>query len=227
MRLSGLVIAAVLFISILFISPALGQHSSGGGASSAGASHSSYAGGSSSVGASHASSVSSSRSVSSSSQSSQSSSSQRARSVNGPSNGSAKKAPDHSLASFFHHKKPEPTPTPVTQRMFIPRCRRGENCGVCPGGSRNGFGQCVYPTQGCVTGQVWNGLGCGSPYYLSSCRNLAAQLASMDRWQNQNDPSWAWRRQLLLQQYQQCTMRYGGNPFSLYALDGLSPFDAP
>ncbi len=218
MRVSSLVIA-----SILLISPAFAQHSSGG-VSSAGASHSSFSGGSSGAGASRGTTVSSSRGSTSSSQS-QSSSSQRARPVNRAPNGSAKKAPDHSLASWFHHKKPEPAPTPVTQRMFIPRCKRGTNCGVCPGGSRNAFGQCVYPTQGCIAGQVWNGLGCGSAYYLSSCSNLAQQLASMDRWQNQRDPSWAWRRQLLSQQYQQCVMRFGADPFGLYALNGISLFD--
>lgn len=223
MRLSGFVIAAILFIS-----PAFAQHVSGGRASSVGASHSSYSGGSSSAGASHASSVSSSRSVSSSSGgTARAGSNERAHSLDGSGKGPAAKAPDHSLASFFHHKKPEATPTPVSQRIFIQRCRRGENCGVCPGGSRNAFGQCVYPTQGCIAGQVWNGLGCGSAYYLSSCRNLAAQLAPMDRWQNQNDPSGAWRRKLLLDQYRQCAMRYGADPFGLYALNGLSPFDIP
>ncbi len=213
MRLSSLVIAAILLIS-----PAFAQHSSGGSsASSAGASHSSFSGGYSSAGASHSTSVSGSHGVSSS----PAGSNQRAHS------GPVAKTPDHSLASLFRHRKPEPAPTPVTHTMFVPRCRRGTNCGVCPGGSRNAFGQCSYPTQGCVAGQVWNGLGCGAAYYLSSCSNLAGQLASMDRWQNSNDPSWAWRRQLLLQQYQQCVMRYGGNYFSLYSLDGLSLFDVP
>jgi hypothetical protein len=218
MRLSGLFLASILLISLSFA-----QHSSGGGASSASSSHGSYSGGSSSAGASRATSMGSSRSGSSSSGASSAGSNQRGRSVNG----SAVKAPDHSLSSLFHHKKPEPTPTPVTQRMFVLRCRRGSNCGICPGGSRNGFGQCVYPTQSCVAGQVWNGLGCGSAYYLSSCNNLAQQLASMDRWQNKNDPSWAWRRQLLLNQYQQCVMRYGANPFGVYALNGMSLFDVP
>lgn len=227
MRLSSLVIAAILLIP-----PAFAQRSSsGGGASSAGSYHGGYSGGASSAGASRATSIGSSRSSSSSSASS-AGSNQRGRSLSGsgsaPANGAAaKKAPDHSFASLFHHKKPEPAPTPVTQRMFIPRCRRGGNCGICPGGSRNAFGQCVYPTQGCVAGQVYNGFGCGSAYYLSSCRNLASQLASMDRWQNQNDPSWAWRRQLLLNQYQQCVMRYGADPFSLYAVNGLSLFYIP
>jgi len=222
MRLSGLVLASILLISM-----ASAQRSSAG-ASAGGGSHSSFSGGSSSAGASRASSLGSSRSVSSSGGSARAGSNERARTLNGSGNASkAAKAPDHSFASLFHHKKPEPTPTPVTQRMFIPRCRRGANCGICPGGSRNAFGQCVYPTQGCIAGQVWNGFGCGSAYYLGSCGNLAAQLASMDRWQNQNDPSWAWRRRLLLDQYRQCVMRYGADPFGLYALNGLSVFDLP
>jgi hypothetical protein len=215
MRLSGLVLMFILVISTAFA-----QRSSSG-ASSGGSYHGggSYSG----AGASHASSVGSSRAVSSTS-----GDAVRARTVNGSgSTSKAAKAPDHSLASLFHHRKPEPTPTPVTQRMFIPRCRRGVNCGVCPGGSRNAFGQCVYPTQGCIAGQVWNGFGCGSAYYLSSCGNLASQLALMDRWQNQRDPSMTWRRKLLLDQYQECVLRFGGNPFRLYALNGIGLFDVP
>lgn len=213
MRLSGLVLTFILVISAAFA-----QRSSSG-ASSGGSYHGggSYSG----AGASHASSVGSSRAVSSTS-----GDAARARTLNGSgSTSKAAKAPDHSLASLFHHRKPEPTP--VTQRMFIPGCRRGVNCGVCPGGSRNAFGQCVYPTQGCFAGQVWNGFGCGSAFYLGSCSNLASQLASMDRWQSQRDPSMAWRRKLLLDQYQQCMMRYGANPFNLYALNGIGLFDVP
>jgi len=220
MRLSGLVLAPILLVPMAFA-----QHPSIGG--SVGGSY--HGGGSySSAGASHASSVGSSRPASSGG-AARAGSNERGRPLNGSgSTSKAAKAPDHSLSSLFHHRKPEPPPTPVSQRMFIPRCRRGENCGICPGGgSRNAFGQCVYPTQGCFAGQVWNGFGCGSAYYLSSCGNLASQLASMDRWQNQNDPSWVWRRRLLLDRYQQCVMRYGTSPFSLYALNGLSLFDVP
>lgn len=213
MRLSGLVLA-----SILLISTAFSQRSSSG---SAGAGHSSFSGGSSSAAASHASSAGSSRGVSSSS-----GEAARSRSLSSAKGSATAKSPDHSLASLFHHKRPEPQP--ASQRtFFIPRCRRGGNCGVCPGGSRNTFGQCVYKSQSCVAGQVWNGLGCGWPYYLSNCSNLAQQVFLMDRWQNQRDSSWAWRRPLLLQQYQECLMRYGANPFGVYALNGLSPFDIP
>lgn len=181
MRLSSLVVVAILFVSATL--PA--QHTSGAGGSSSGgsssgASHGSYSGDSSS-------SASSASSHSSSSSASHIASRGAAGSRQSPSSKlpSAKEnaAPEKkSFRSFLRHpfKKPSPVQTAELKR---PRCRK-EPCAVCPPGeSRHGKGGCVSSVvaSDCQPGQFWNGFACGTRYRVNDCSALAAQLAQQER----------------------------------------------
>ncbi len=220
MRLSRLVGAAILLLSVTL----LAQHASGGGggsssASSAGASsHSSFGGSSSSV-ASHVSSTHVSG-TSHGSSSISSSSTQSKSNLRTPVKDSANaKAEKKGFFSFMRHKKPAPvTPAEADFKRRVP-CKKGQPCNVCPGGgTRNSAGNCGYP-QICSTGLGWNGFACGSQYGFSNCRILADQITALQgQMAGKNDPGLSLRYQLLREQYEQCLARSRSFAFSAMPL---------
>jgi len=240
MRLSGFVVASLLFVSATLVA----QHSAAGGGG--GASAGGYSGGSSAGGYSGGSSSGSSHSGSSSSGSSSSSASSHGSSAGSSgsshNSGSAsssggrtdrgktgavrgsnerarfsnEKPEKKGFFSFLRHKKPEPKPA-----AFVPpiRCRRGENCRICRGA---GNGACIVETS-CATGLVWNGFSCGSQYgWWNDCSGLASQLAAMRR-QGLGSPGQSLMYRVLLSQYESCMARFGAASFSAYP----SLFDTP
>ena len=227
MRLSGLVIAVILICSTTL----LAQHSSGGGGSSSGGSShssSSSSGSFSSSGSSHVSSVGGSHSGGASSSTRggsaphDSAKNDSAKKLNvrarGPESASLK-AEKKGLFSFLRHHKAAPNRSleAATKQFF--RCKKGENCTCIGRGSRNHA--CGSPVQSsCLAGQTWNGLGCGTPYWLNNCRALAQQLeAERLEMQGQVDPGQDLRYQRLQEQYDQCMRRFGADPFSAYLFD--------
>ena len=240
MRLSGLVIAVLLFFSTIL--PA--QHSSAAGASSSSGSSSS---GSSSSGSSHSSSGSSgSISGSSSSHASPVGGSDRSLSAGrissaGGSSGKAgstairstngvkanvripQKSPSSlkpekkSFASFLKHPFKKPRPVADNKR---PPCRK-EPCPVCPPGASRHGGACgpVFANNVCGAGQLWNGFTCGQAW-LEDCRTLAHELAAKrQQMQGQVDPFQSLRYQRLQEQYDRCMERFGRSPSNAYLLD--------
>lgn len=217
MRLPGLVVAAILFVSAAL----LAQHPSGASGSSSGGSHSSSSGGSSSSASSHISSNSASHVAGTGGAASHLSPSAKLPSAKLPS-AKADAAPEkQGFRSFLRH--PFKRPSPVQTAEYKRRPCRKEPCAVCPPGeSRNG-GACVVVSNVCSTGQFWNGLACGSTQYRfnDDCRALLDQLVAQRRqMQGQNDPGQSLRYQSLRQQYEQCLER---SRFHGYA----SLFDAP
>lgn len=231
MRLSGLVIAALLFFSTIL--PA--QHSSAAGASSSSGSSHSSSGSSGSISgssSSHASPVGGSdRSLSASRTSSAGGSSRKAgstavRSTNGvkanvgipQKSPSSSKPEKKSFASFLKHPFKKPRPVADNKR---PPCRK-EPCPVCPpGASRHGKGACgpVFVSNVCGAGQLWNGFTCGQAW-LEDCRALEHELAAeRQQMQGQVDPFQSLRYQRLQEQYDRCMARFGRNPFNAYLLD--------
>ncbi len=230
MRLSGLVIAAILLVPAIV----LAQHSSAGGGASSGGSSSGggYSGGYSSGGSSHGSSGSSGSSSGSSRSSSSGGSRSSASSagshysggspshVAGKNAAASRLAPSSKLASTKENAAPEKRgfrsflrhpfkkPAPVQTAEFKRRPCWKEPCAVCPSGRR------------------WNGFACGVQYrFNDDCRALADQLAGERvRMQAQDDPGEALLYRSLLQQYESCMARYGSHMFSnAFLLD--TPFD--
>jgi hypothetical protein len=219
MRLSGLVISSILFVSLTL----LAQHSSGGGGGSSGAggSHGGFSGGSysSSSGSSHVSSSSASNSSGSSTSSSHPSPSSKLSSSS--TNSKANVETDRkSSRSFFHPFRKEKL-VENTNFKRPPKCLK-EPCAVCPAGSaRNGA--CVVASSSCLYGQLGNGFACGTQGFSSDCQALAGQLAAQRRrMRGQNDPSQNMIYQLLLNQYEQCLRRRNS-----YAFNGGLLFDTP
>lgn len=216
MRLSGLVIAAILLISATL----LAQHSSGGGGSSSGgSSHGGYSGGSASSASSassHASSASALHVSSTSAAGSHASSSSKLP----PGKGNA--APEKkSSRSFFHpFRKPQPVQNVQFKRPVT--CLKAP-CPVCPSGQFRGGNACGVATNACASGQSWNGFACGAPYRFDDCGALAAQLEAERRHlQGQSDPGQALYYRLLLQQYQSCLARSNSRAFgSAFLADSL------
>jgi len=219
MRLSGLVIATILLVSVTLVA----QHSSGGGASSGGsASVSSHSGGStSSAGSmsSHTSSASAAHVGSTSAAAHPSSSSK----LSGKGNAAPEKKSSRSLLHPF--RKPQPVQTAKFKRPAP--CLKGR-CPVCPPGeSRSGSGVCAVATNACTPGLSWNGFACGVPYRFNDCSALANQLeAERRRMQGQSDPGQAVFYRMLRQQYESCLQRYGSPMFG-NALLFDSLFNAP
>ncbi len=223
MRLSSLVVAAVLFVSATL----LGQHTSGAGGSSSGgsssgASHSSYSGGSSSS----ASSASSHRSSSSASHiASTGAAGSRLSSSKLP---SAKENATPEKKGFFSSLR-HPFRKPVRRAEFRRprRCLR-EPCAVCPpGASSNGKGACVLASNVCPTGQFWNGFACGTQYWFNDCRALADQLAAeRQQIRGRNEPGQSLRHRLLQEQSEDCLMR-SRLPFGAYAFNDARLLDTP
>lgn len=205
MRLSGLVIAAILLASVTL----LAQHSSGGGSSSGGSSHGGYSGGGSSASSAsgHTSSASASHIVSTSAASRQPSSFSKSPPAN------EKASPEKKNSRSFLHpfRKPQPVQSVGSKRPAP--CLKGK-CPVCPpGGSRNGTGACglsVVANNMCRGGQSWNGFACSTQYWFNDCSALANQLAAQQRrMRGQSDPGQALVYRLLRQQYESCLARYG------------------
>jgi len=217
MRLSGLVLAALLLVSATL----LAQHSSGGGGFSG--SHGGYSGGSgfsASSAGSHSSSGSASHVASTGSSSSKPSSSSSKPATK--ENASQLKKSSWSLLHPFRKSK---SPQNAAFKRPAP-CLKGL-CTPCPPGeARNGKGACVLARNACSYGQSWNGFSCGLPYWSNDCDALAQQLASQRRqMQGQNDYGQSLRLRMLQDQYEQCLRRYGSYAFSSLLLD--TPFDIP
>ena len=216
MRLSRLVVAAVLLVSATL----LGQHTSGAGGSSSGgsssgASHSSYSGGSSSSASSHNSSSSASHVASTGAAASRLSPSTKENA-----------APEKK--GFFSSLR-HPFRKPVRRAEFRRpvRCLK-EPCAVCPPGkSSNGKGACVLASNVCPTGQFWNGFACGTQYWFNDCRALADQLAAeRQQIRGRNDPGQSLRHRRLQEQYEDCLMR-SRLPFGAYAFNDARLLDTP
>ena len=225
MRLSGLVVAAILLISVTL----LAQHSSaGGGSSSGGSSHggSSFSAGSSTSVSSHSSTASSGSSRVSHGTSSSAKAGSNARTH----------APEHSASAtpekknhilFWRHK--EPTPKAPTEAAFITTgCKKGRIC-TCPGGGiPNAAGKCFVRTQVWCSGVgVGNGGTCGGQYWANDCRALAEQLAEEKRRiESQDDYGESLRYRTLENQYEQC-LRRSRLPFGAYAFNSELLLDTP
>jgi len=226
MRLSRLVVAAVLFVSATL----LGQHTSGaggsssGGSASSGGSHSSYSVGSSSSASSHNSSSSASHVASTGAAASRLSPSAKLPSTK------ENAAPEKK--GFFSSLR-HPFRKPVQRAEFRRpvRCLK-EPCAVCPPGkSSNGKGACVLASNVCPTGQFGNGFACGTQYWFNDCRALADQLAAeRQQIRGRNDPGQSLRHRRLQEQYEDCLMR-SRLPFGAYAFNDArlldTPLDAP
>jgi hypothetical protein len=215
MRVSGLVLAAILLVSITL----LAQHSSGGGggsshggSSSSGSSHSSFAGGSSVSGHSSGSSPSHAGSTgAASSHSSPASKLSSTKEIVSPEKKSSR--------SFFHpFKKAKPVESAEFKRPAS--CLKGRTCPVCPPGGSHFGGACRVASNGCLAGQSWNGFSCGAGYWSNDCNALAEQLAAeRQEMQGQNDYGQSLRLRMLQQQYEQCLRRFGYYPFSALLFD--------
>ncbi len=206
MRLSGLVIATILWVSASL----LAQHSSAGGSSSGGSSHGGYSGGSSvSSASSHTSSASASHVGITSATSRQPSSFSKSPPANG------KPSPEKKSSRSFLHlfRKPQPVQSAGLKRPTP--CLKGK-CPVCPPGeARGGSGACVVANNMCAAGQSWNGFACSTQYWFNDCSALASQLAAQQRrMRGQSDPGQALMYRLLRQQYESCLARYGSHTFS-------------
>jgi len=212
MRLSGLVVAAILLVSATL----LAQHSSGGGSSSGG-SHGGSAGGSSfSVSSAGGYSTGSSHVASTGSSSRPSSSSSKAS----PGKENASLGNKSSRSLFHPFRKPKPGQN-AAFKPPVP-CLKGI-CAVCPPGeSRNGRGACVIAGNACLSGQssYRSGFACGVPYWSNDCSALAERLAAQRRQMpGQSDYGQSLRLRLLQQQYDECLWRFGSYPFSALLFD--------
>ncbi len=233
MRLSGLVVAALLLVSATLFA----QHTSGSsgssssssagssGWSSSGASHSSYSGGSSSSTGSHNSSNSASHVASTGAAASHPSPSTKLPSAQ--ENAAREKK---GFRSFLRHPFRKPKPVQAAEFKRPVPCLKAP-CPVCPSGqSRSGNGACVpsvVASNVCPPGQFWNGFACGVQYRFNDCSALAEQLAARERqMRGQNDPGHALFYRLLRQQYESCLAPYGSPLFSRASwFDALA--DAP
>jgi hypothetical protein len=242
MRLSGLVVAAVLFVSTTLIAHTSGAGGSGGfassgGSSSSSASHGGYSGGFSSSSSSSSSSVHSGGSASSHN------SSNSVSHVTSTSAGTSHSSPSTKLSSTKESAAPEKRgffsslrhpfrkPAPVKTAEFLrpPPCLKAP-CAVCPPGqSRNGNGPCVFTSNVCPPWQFGNGFGCGTQTaWFSNCRALADQLAEQQaRMRGQNDPGESLRYQVLKNQYEQCIRRFGSGFFGSSDYNSALLLDTP
>lgn len=224
MRLSCLVVATILLLSVTL--PA--QHSSGGGFSSGG-SHGGFSGGSNSSSSSSAMSSSGSHYSGSSASRVGTAGAPAARastSHSSPSVKSASVSEKKSSRSFFH---PFRKTKPVQTAAFKPPapCLKGP-CKVCPPGeSRSGIGLCTATNTACSFTQSWVGSACGAQYLFADCRDLAEQLASQRaQMRGRGDYGQSLRLRMLEQQYQQCMMR-SHTPFGAYAFNSALLLDTP
>ncbi len=208
MRLSGLVLAALLLVSVTL----LAQHSSGGGGFSG--SHGGYSG-CSGFSASSANTHSTSSAASHVSSPSSSSPSSKVSSSTRE-NASPEKKSSWSLLHPFRKSNP---PQKAAFKRPAP-CLKGF-CTPCPSGeARNGKGACVIESNACSYRQSWNGFSCGLPYWSNDCDALAQQMVTQRRqMKGQNDYGQGLRLRMLQDQYEQCLRRYGSYAFSSLLLD--------
>lgn len=214
MRLSSLVVAAILLVSVTLLAQHASGGGGGGGGSSSGGSHGGSSGGSgfsaSSTG-SHSFSGSASHVASAGSPSSRPSSTSSSSKVSSAKqNASLAKKSSRSLLHPF--RKPKPVQSAAFKRPAP--CVKGF-CTPCSSGeSRNGKGACVITSNACSSGQAWNGFACGVPYWSNDCEALAGQMADQRRqMEGQSDYGQALRLRRLQDQYDQCLRRFGSYPF--------------
>jgi hypothetical protein len=232
MRLGGVVIAVVVFVSVIaFARNGSGRSSSGfgssasfSGSSSSGGAHSSSGGSGSSASSagSHNSSSSASHGSSTGGASSRSSPSAKLPSTKGSASPETKSS--RSLFHPFRNRKP----VQIAESKRSAPCLK-QPCAICPPGqSPGGRGGCVAPRNACSSGQGWNGFSCGTEGWFNDCRVLAEQLAEQQRqMRGQNDPGQSLRRQLLLNQYDHCAKRFGLEPFGSYLFSDARQLDVP
>jgi len=224
MRLSTLVLAFIVLVSVSVA--LLAQHSSGspgsasfGTSSSGGGSHGGSSGGSVSTGSSHGSTGSASHSATGSAGASRASSSFK------PSQTKATPEPiKKSGRSFFH---PFRKKAPLETAEFVPRRCFKEPCPVCPRGqSRNNAGACVALVNICPYGEYTTGLPCDTQYWFNDCSDLARQLESQKRdMQGLSDLGESLIYQALLRQYENCLAHRGF--FGLPWIEDASLLDNP
>ncbi len=240
MRLSALVVVAIL----LSPAPALAQRGGGGhagggfsGSASSGSSHGSpgSAGSSRGSGIASSSSVSTSRRSNSSSAESARSSSERSssersssfseRSPKDPANTGLNIRPNLLKSSVTEKADAQPEkkgffsflhhkkPAPGLASLTNPpsRCKKGQSCRIRPA---------------CQTGRAWNSSSCAQydQYsWFDACRSLADRLAAeRERMRLGGDPGASLRYQMMQNQYRQCMARYGAEPFSSYLFSDAS-----
>jgi len=99
----------------------------------------------------------------------------------------------------------------------IARCVK-EPCPVCPLGETRSAGACVLTANACPVG--WNSFTCGPQYQLfNNCSFLANQLKAEEQHMRgvNNGPDLI--HQMLLKQYQECLVRFGGMSLSSFLFD--------
>lgn len=231
MRLSALVVVAILLSPASVLAQRGGGSHSGGGFSGSATSSSSH-GSSSSAGSSRGSGIASSSSFSSNSVGSARSSSERSSSfserspkdpastglnirpnlLKAPVSEKLEEQPEKKgFFSFLHHKKPEPVLATRTNPPF--HCKKGQSCRIP-----------IRPA--CQTGRVWNSSSClqyDQYSWFDACRSLADQMAAeRERMRLGGDPGASLRYRMMQNQYGQCVARYGAEPFSSYLFSDAS-----
>jgi hypothetical protein len=206
MRLSGLVIAAVLFVFGMVsyrtdrveAAPVFSSSSSSGGGHSGG-------------------SAGSASSPSSASSHSSSSSSMRAPSTGSASShrlGSSKEdaLPEKKSSRSFFHPFRKAKPLQSAEFKPIVPCLKQP---------------CAVPRNACSSRQPWNGFGCGTEGWFNDCRVLAEELIKQQRQMRVQYPGQGLRRQLMLNQYDNCAKRFALEPFGSYLFSDARLFDVP
>jgi hypothetical protein len=238
MRLSSLVIAAVLVCSL----PLFAQHSAGGGSSTGGHSGGGFSGGGGSSGSSHSGSIGGSSSSSRSAGGDVSSSSGRGGSSGPGSSHTSSGLSFSARPSGGSFRSPERTGLNIRPNLLRPPVtdkieEKPEKKGVFsflhhkkPVAERANFinprprcrpGQQCFVRTGCRTKLAWNASYCGGLYdqydWFNACRSLADQLARQrEQMRTTNDAGASLRYRMLQDQYRQCMMRNGVERFSSY-----------
>lgn len=209
MRLSGSILVTLLSVSATLVA----QHTSGT-ISSASFSEPSISGGSHSYSGGSASSSSSASSHSSSNYAPHSSGTNAMQSAAKPATLSSSKEnanQEKRIGRSFWH----PFRTAVVNG--IARCVK-EPCPACPLGESRSAGACVVTANACPAG--WNSFTCGSQYQqFNDCNALASQLKAEEQHMRGVETGPDLIHQMLLKQYQQCMVRFGGMSLSSYLFD--------
>jgi hypothetical protein len=244
MRLSSLVITAVLVCSL----PLFAQHSAGGGSSSGGHSGGGFSGGGGSSSSSH------SGSIGGSSSSSRSSGGVSSSSGRGGSGGTGSSHTSSGLSfsarpSGGSFRSPERTglnirPSllrpPVTEKIEEKPEKKGissflhhkkpvaEHANFINPRPRCRPGQQCFVRTGCQTKLAWNTSYCGGLYdqynWFNACQSLADQLARQrEQMRTTNDTGASLRYQMLADQYRQCRLLNARRPFSSYLFMSYYP----
>jgi len=213
MRLSGSILVTLLSVSATLFA----QHTSGT-ISSASFSGPSISGGSYSYSGVSASSSSSASSHSSSNYAPHSSGTNATQSSAKPATLSPSKEnanQEKRIGRSFWH--PFRKPVEYAQFNRTVRCVK-EPCPVCPLGETRSAGACVLMANVCPAG--WNSFTCGSQYLqFNDCNALASQLKAEEQHMRGVETGPDLIHQMLLKQYQQCMVRFGGMSLSSYLFD--------